>query len=89
MQGIFGLEFTPKKATFFTRGLVASIILMVAFPHMIHYLVDRYAQKKHYSICDDATYRWLLYSKFYYTESKTACDKLVNEKDIGESSSGH
>ena len=88
MQGIFGLELTPKKATLFSRGIVVGLILTFAFPHMTHYLVDRYAHKKHYSVCDDATYRWRLYSKFYYTESKTACEKLVSEKEIRKGSRG-
>ena len=88
MQGIFGLELTPKNETLFSRGMVVGLILMFAFPHMTHYLVDRYAHKKHYSVCDDATYRWRLYSKFYYTESKTACEKLVSEKEIRKGSRG-
>ena len=88
MQGIFELEMTSKNETLFSRGMALSLILTFAFPHMTHYLVDRYAHKKHYSVCDDATYRWLLYSKFYYTESKTACEKLISEKEIRKGSRG-
>ena len=88
MQGIFGLELTPKKATLFSRGIVVGLILTFAFPHMTHYVVDIYAYKKHYSVCDDATRRRRLYSKFYYTESKAACEKLVSEKEIRKVSRG-
>ena len=88
MQGVFGLELTPKKTTFFSRGLLVSIVLMFTFPHMTHYVVDIYAYKKHYSVCDDATRRRRLYSKFYYTESKAACEKLVSEKEIRKGSRG-
>lgn len=88
MQGILGLELTRKMEALFTRGIVISLLLMFAFPQLTHYLVDEYAHKQHYSICSDVTYRWLLYGKFYYTESKIACDKLVNEKEITKSSSG-
>jgi len=88
MQGMLGQALTVKKETLFKRGIVISIVLMVAFPQLTHYLVDKYAHKHHYSICNDATYSWLLYSKFYYTESKITCDKLVNEKEITKSSSG-
>lgn len=88
MQGIFGQALTPKEETLFKRGIVISIVLMVTFPQLAHYLVSKYAHKQHYSICNDATYRWLLYRKLYYTESKITCDKLVNEKEITKSSSG-
>src|SRR5690606_22518155 len=77
MQGIFGLELTPKKQSLFTRGIVVSLALMVVFPQLTHYVVNKYAQKQHYSICNDASYRWFLYSKLYYTKSKIACDELI------------
>jgi len=88
MQGIIGLKLTKKMDALFTRGLVISLLLMFAFPQLTHYVVDKYAHKQHYSICSDATYRRLLYGKFYYTESKIACDKLINEKEITKISSG-
>ena len=87
MQGILGLELTRKMEVLFTRGLVFSMLLMFAFPQLTHYLVDKYAHKQHYSICSDLTYRWLLHSTIYYTESKETCTKLVNEKEISKSSS--
>jgi hypothetical protein len=88
MQGIIGLKLTRKVEELFTRGIVISLLLMFAFPQLAHYLVDKYAHKQHYSICSDVTYRWLLYGKFYYTENKIACDKLIDEKEITKSSSG-
>ncbi len=88
MEGILGLKLTKKMDVLFTRGIVISLMLMFAFPQLTHYLVDKYAHQQHYSICSDATYRWILYGKFYYTESKIACDKLVSEKEITKSSSG-
>jgi uncharacterized BrkB/YihY/UPF0761 family membrane protein len=89
MQGIFALELTPKKQSLFSRGIVISLILMVLFPQLTHYVVDKYAQKQSYSICHDASYRWLLYSKLYYTKSRIVCNELVKEKEITKSSSGH
>lgn len=80
MQGVLGQTLTPKKETLFRRGMVISLILMVFVPQITTYVVGKYAYKHHYSICNDATYRWLLYSKYYYTESKIACVKLVNRK---------
>jgi hypothetical protein len=88
MQGIFGLELTPKKQSFFTRGILISLVLMVTFPQLTHYLVEKYAQKHRYSICKDVSNKWLLYSKLYYTKTKLACNDLAKEKEITKSSSG-
>jgi len=82
MQGLFKKKLTPKKETLFARGLVFSLILMVTFPQLTHYLVANYSQKQNYIVCSDATYRWLLYSKIYYAKNETACNELVNEKEI-------
>ncbi len=86
IQGIMRVELTKKKENWFTRGIIISLILMVTFPQLTHYLVNNYADKQHYIICNDATYRWLLYKKIYYTKNKITCDKLVNEKKTTNSS---
>ena len=88
MQGMFGLELTPKKQSLFSRGIVVSLVLMVFFPQLTHYAVDKYVQKHRYSICNDLSYRWLLYTKIYYTKNRVACNELVKEKGITKSSSG-
>ncbi|VAW90479.1 hypothetical protein MNBD_GAMMA17-1731 [hydrothermal vent metagenome] len=88
MQGLLGKKLTPQKETLFTRGLVFSLIIMFGFPHLTHYVVANYAQQRNYSVCSDASYRWLLYSKFYYTKNGMACNKLVSKKEITKSSSG-
>ena len=88
MQGMLGQELSQKKETLFKRGIVISLILMFSFPQLTNYLVDKYAYSHHYRICTDVTDRWLLYSKFYYTESKEACEKLVSEKEVTKISRG-
>jgi len=88
MQGVFGLELTPKNQSLFSRGIVVSLVLMIFFPQLTHYAVVKYAQKQSYSICNDASYHWLLYSKLYYTKSRVACNVLVKEKEITKTSSG-
>ena len=74
MKGALGQALTPKKETLFKRGMVISLILMVFIPQVTNYVVDKYAYKHHYSICDDATYRWLLYSKYYYIKGVRVID---------------
>jgi len=88
MQGLIGKELTPKQEALFAKGLISSLILMVTFPQLTHYIVANYAQKQNYIVCKNATYRWLLYSKIYYVKNETACIELVNEKEIEQSSSG-
>lgn len=88
MQGIFGKVLTSKWESLFKRSLVVSIIVMVALPQLAQYSVDSYARKQHYDICNEATYKWFLYSKYYYTDNQIACNKLVKEKEITKSSSG-
>ena len=82
VQGLLGKTLTPKMLSLFTRGIVGSLILMFGFPQLTHYVVANYAQQRNYSVCSDATYRWLLYSKFYYTKNKLSCDELVRKKEI-------
>jgi len=82
IQGLLGKKLTSQKEAVFTRGLAFSLILMIGFPHLTHYVVANYARQRNYSVCSDATYRWLLYSKFYYTNSDMACNELVSKKEI-------
>lgn len=80
MQGLLGKKLTFKLERLFTIGIVGSLILMFGVPHLTHYAVANYTQQRHYSVCSDVTYRWLLYSKFYYTKSDIDCAELVSKK---------
>lgn len=88
MQGLLRKKLTPKAESLFTKSLIFSLILMFGFPHIAHYVVASYTQHKNYRICSDATYRWILYSKFYYTKNNMACNELAEQKEITKSSSG-
>lgn len=88
MQGLLGKKLTLKLDRLFTRGIVGSLILMFGVPHLTHYAVASYAQQRNYSVCSDVTYRWLLYSKFYYTKSDMDCAELVSKKEITKSLRG-
>ncbi len=88
MQGLLGEKLTFRLERLFTRGIVGSLILMFGFPHLAHYAVANYVQQRNYSVCSDATYRWMLYSKFYYTKSDMDCTEFVSKKEITKSSSG-
>lgn len=88
-QGLFGKKLTSREEIFFTRSLIISFVLMVTVPQLTHYLVENYTEKKHYSICSGATYRWFFYSKFYYTKNEMACNDLINEKERTKRSGEH
>lgn len=88
LQGILKLDLTPKQISLFSRSIVASLILMIIVPQMAHYAVHKFAKNKNYSICENASYRWLIYTKIYYTKNIEACDELVKIKELKRSSSG-
>lgn len=79
-EGLLRTTLTAKEASLFSKGLIFSLFLTFALPHITHYAIATYTQYKNYSICRDASYRWLLYSKFYYTNTELACDELVEQK---------
>lgn len=80
IQGILKLDLTPKQNLLFSRTIIASILLMVIVPQAAHYTVDKLVTNKNYSVCEKASYRWLFYTKLYYTKSREACDELVKKK---------
>ncbi|EKO3925209.1 hypothetical protein GCS56_002488 [Vibrio metschnikovii] len=82
MQGILKLKLTEKQHSFFSRSIVISLLLMVIYPQVAHYTVDSYLKSKQYSICDEVSYQWLIYSKLYYTKDNMACSNLIREKSI-------
>lgn len=80
MQGILGKTLTPAKESLFMKGIVTSLVVAFLLPHAVHYGVSQYTQKQHYDICNPATYRWFLYSKYYYTDTPSNCDALVGQQ---------
>lgn len=86
IQGIFGLELTPKKEKIFSRAIIFSLLLMFVFPQLTHYGISKLANERQYAICKGATYRWLFHAKYYFTESTDTCNELVNEKEMRRSS---
>ncbi|WP_439136021.1 hypothetical protein [Pseudomaricurvus sp.] len=80
VQGLLGKTLTPKCESLFTKGIVISILFAFLLPHAVHYGVSQFAQKQHYDLCKPATYRWFMYSKFYYVDSTSSCDALVKQQ---------
>lgn len=80
VQGLLGKSLPSKYESLLGKGFVISILLLFLLPHAVHYGVSQYTQKQHYTLCNEATYRWFLYSKFYFTNNASGCDALIREK---------
>lgn len=79
-KGILGFDLTPKQNDFLAHTMMASLLLAMLLPHIVHYSVDDYLKKRNYALCREATDRWMTDVKLYYTSSDEACNQLVNEK---------
>lgn len=80
MHGILGKELTEKVASSYKYGIVASLILMVVLPQLTHFIVNRHFKNADYVVCNEVSYRWMLYSKYYYTGNQAICSNIVREK---------
>lgn len=82
VQGLFQIKLTQKKEKLFVRLIVVSLMFMFVFPHLAHYVVDKQTNRKSYTICDGATYRWFFHAKLFYTKNNQDCNNLVKEKKV-------
>lgn len=60
--------------------ILSGIVIMFVFPHVANLYVENEIGHSKYSICDKLTYEWLLYKKYYYTDTPETCRKLLAEK---------
>ena len=74
-QGLLDKELTSKVEGYFTKLMVFSVCLMIAFPHAAHFFINKYADSHNYSICDNASSKVRLYSEIYYTKTEQDCYK--------------
>lgn len=73
-------ELSKKQEKLTAKLLFLFIVLMFCIPAITHFAVNKIAITKGYFECEQMSYRWLLYSKYYYTESESVCNALVKEK---------
>lgn len=81
-EGILRRKLTKKITKGITRSTLVGILLMFILPHVLHYLASTYLEEKHYVICDEMSYQWLLYKKVVYTTNQLSCEALIQEKEI-------
>lgn len=75
-----GKKLSEKGELLAARVMVLGVIIMFIFPHVAHYYVDNEIERGNYSTCEKATYQWLRYKKYYYTDTPETCNKLVMGK---------
>lgn len=80
IQGIFRKKLSSKVESFFSKALIISLVLMFGFPHVCHFVVSSFIEKRNYMSCNEAGYSWFLYKKIYYTVDGVVCSELVREK---------
>src|SRR5690606_24898655 len=73
-------ELSKRQEKIATKLLVLFILLMFLIPAIVHFSVNKIAVAKGYFECEEMSYHWLLYSKYYYTENESVCSELVKEK---------
>lgn len=73
-------QLTTRQERNMGRALIASVVLMFTFPHVVHFATSEYLRNKGYSKCEPMTRRWMHNVTFIYTITTDACDHLVDER---------
>lgn len=76
-QGILEKNLSKKGEQVLTRLIIVSIIIMFLFPHLVQHYVSKVVESKSYQACEEMTYQWLFYEKYYYTDTSETCRELV------------
>lgn len=69
-----------KMTAIFSRVAIASIVLLLAAPQIIHYWADKQLTANGYSICEAASRQWLFVRDIVYVQPSTGCSEYL----IGE-----
>lgn len=80
LHGVMGKKQTKAGDSIFKRGVIVCFLVLIVFPQAAQFIVNRYALGHSYQTCESAGYRWLLYSKYYYTKDDAECDRLSQGK---------
>jgi hypothetical protein len=77
-EGILGRPMTKQFGRWMNIGAIGSIGVMLLFPHVFHAAVGQYLVKSQgYQVCEEASYRWLLYRRIFYTSTPEICMSLA------------
>ena len=71
---------TKRVATVFTRLAVASIVFLLALPHVVHYVVGEHLEASGYSVCEEASHQWLFVRDIVYIQPSVECSADLKKK---------
>ena len=71
---------TERVTKTFSRFAIASVVLLFALPHAIHYIVDYRLKSTGYSICEDASHQWLFVRDIIYIQQSVECSAELKKK---------
>lgn len=66
-----------KTTSIFTRVAIASVVLLLAVPHIIHYWADKQLIANGYSICEAASHQWLFVRDIVYFQPSVGCSESL------------
>lgn len=71
---------TKTVTKIFSRLAVASVVLLFALPHAIHYLADVNLKSKGYLVCEEASHQWLFVRNIVYIQQPMECSESLRSK---------
>lgn len=78
------LKTMPKRMeSILIRGVVVGIVVMFAFPQVVHFGVSKFVKGRDYIICQKMGSQWLLYAEYVYAADADICDQMADEKKSG------
>lgn len=79
-QGILEKNLSKKGERVLTKLIIACVVIMFVLPHVVQHYVENIFERKTYQACEEMTYKWLFYEKYYYTDTPETCRTLIAEK---------
>lgn len=71
---------TKRVTKIFSRLAVASIVSLLALPHVIHYVTGEHLEANGYSVCEKSSHQWLFVRDIIYVRESIECKEIVKNK---------
>ena len=75
-----GKPITSKQNTIFSRLAISGVILLFVVPHLVHFAADKYLNKHGYTVCEEASHRWLFVRDIVYIAETIECSSSIKVK---------
>lgn len=70
---------TDKQEQLMGRVMIPSVVLMLTFPHFVHYGISKYLNHKGYIKCEPMSRQWMQNVTIAYTITTEECDRLSDD----------